>query len=327
MSQDLSITVTGVSGGDKLIQRTDFTPAFADIKTHLDNIVNGDQVFENLLLIANTLLTISGGAVTVTQATHTLAAESGTADDLDTINGTAEGRIYVLRADTGDTITLKHGTGNIDVIGGSDLTISGDNVVMAISDGTTVSVVGGGAGSNSQVIVPETILDSSHPAAITMDNIPQTFHSLRVETLLRDYDGGSAGPGPLHIKFNNDATATLYYGWYFASIAGTYATGTQERLGSVAYFDAVLGLPRVLDWSGARAAWTIQIWDYASSRKKLVRAEGNFQIATSAAKNYRVSLMGTYQYGAGGISRIDLIPPNAWEADCVYALYGEGAAV
>lgn len=54
----------------------------------------------------DTTLTIASGVVTRTRIRHTIAAETGTADNLDTINGGSEGDVLELVADAGDTITL-----------------------------------------------------------------------------------------------------------------------------------------------------------------------------------------------------------------------------
>ena len=64
------------------------------------------------------LLTISGGAVTRTATTSffRIAAESGIADNLSTINGGSEGDVIIIKSDTGDTITVNE-AGNIRCVG------------------------------------------------------------------------------------------------------------------------------------------------------------------------------------------------------------------
>lgn len=96
-----------------------------------------------------TELSISSGAITVTQSAHRLQPESGTADDLDTISGTSDGdrgTLYLTDEAT-DTITVKHGTGNISCPGGSDITLT-EGALEWYSDGTTVYVSGGGGGGS-----------------------------------------------------------------------------------------------------------------------------------------------------------------------------------
>lgn len=92
-------------------------------------------------------LTISAGAVTFTQLNHKLQPQSGTSDDLDTINGTSNGQsgvIYVADFGT-DTITIKHNTGNILCVGDADIELS-NGCVFWFSNGTKVFISGGGGG-------------------------------------------------------------------------------------------------------------------------------------------------------------------------------------
>jgi hypothetical protein len=85
--------------------------------------------------------TISGGVVSVTLGVNTLAAESGVTDDVDTISGAAPrtvqaGDTIVVLADTGDTITLKHNTGNLHLDGSADKALVNGNQLMLLYDGT-----------------------------------------------------------------------------------------------------------------------------------------------------------------------------------------------
>ena len=94
-----------------------------------------------------TELTISSDAVTLTQLNHKLQPQSGTSDNLSTINGTTAGQSGVLYAsDYGtDTITIKHNVGNILCMGAADITLS-HGCVFWYSDGTKVYISGGGGG-------------------------------------------------------------------------------------------------------------------------------------------------------------------------------------
>lgn len=116
----------------------------SDVKTPLDNLVtllnnylNGSQEADKLRWTAPTILTLSSDAVVVTQSAHTIAAQSGTADDLSTITSgmTAVGFV-VLRADTGDTITVKHSVGNIQMNNAADYALSGNKTLMLWLVGT-----------------------------------------------------------------------------------------------------------------------------------------------------------------------------------------------
>jgi hypothetical protein len=68
-------------------------------------------------------------------------AESGPgADDLDTINGGGtlfvEGDVVIFKAGTGDTITLKHNTGNIHLDGSADKVLVNGNHLAVRYNGT-----------------------------------------------------------------------------------------------------------------------------------------------------------------------------------------------
>lgn len=88
------------------------------------------------------LVTIATGVSALAGGTYVqLAAESGTADDLDTLSPVVAahlgiGDIAVLRADTGDTITVKHNTGNIHLTGDADQALVNNNQLMLIYGGS-----------------------------------------------------------------------------------------------------------------------------------------------------------------------------------------------
>ena len=149
---------------EKLTQQTEVTePIATDILYMVDDPgstpLSRKVQFANLLkaaqnqvfLKAATELTIAADAITVTQTAHKLQPASGTADDLATISGTADGELFLLYVtDEGtDTITLKHGTGNLSCLGGADIELS-DGMVVCYSDGTTVYVAGGGGNATTK---------------------------------------------------------------------------------------------------------------------------------------------------------------------------------
>lgn len=135
-----------------------------------------------LTLKAATELTIASGAITAVQAVHKLQPESGTTDDLVTINGMDAGDILILYvSDEGtDTITIKHGTGNISCVGGDDIALS-EGAVICYFDGTTVFVSGGGGVVFSAIRVYTSNDTWSKPAGL---------HSIVVEVI-----GGGGGGG------------------------------------------------------------------------------------------------------------------------------------
>lgn len=110
----------------------------------------------NDLRKAATELTISSGAVTKTQLTHTIDGEGDASDDLSTINGGTFGDFLAIYPEnSARDITIKHGTGNIVTGDGLDYTIPDDGIVWMYYDGSNWRMVSGGGGSvsDSDIII------------------------------------------------------------------------------------------------------------------------------------------------------------------------------
>lgn len=121
---------------------TDVAGTVTDLKTRLAKSLDGAGY---LHFAAKSALTLSSGAITVTQNWHTITSETAAVDDLDTITAstigttdTADGFVLFLKmAVSTYAITLKHNTGNIICPGAADIVLS-DNaqVVCLIYDNT-----------------------------------------------------------------------------------------------------------------------------------------------------------------------------------------------
>jgi hypothetical protein len=116
---------TGVLSVDTISELTSTAGVTVSSDLKVDGFIN---------LGGEPILTISAGAVTATKSRHIIAAETGTADDLATINGGSDGDLLILQADTGDTITFKDGTGNI--------LLAGDFVASGLSSTLTLVFAG-----------------------------------------------------------------------------------------------------------------------------------------------------------------------------------------
>lgn len=91
-------------------------------------------------------LAIASGAITVTRSTHYVDTEGAAAsDDLDTINGGADGDILLLRTlvSTRDVV-VKHATGNINLASGADKTLNtlSDSILLTNRGGSNWYQVG-----------------------------------------------------------------------------------------------------------------------------------------------------------------------------------------
>lgn len=100
----------------------------------------GLSYLKGLTLTAATELTIATGAITCTQAVHTVDTEADAAtDDLDTItagSGVVNGSLLLLRAENvARVVTVKDGTGNL-LLGGDFALSATDRQILLIYDGT-----------------------------------------------------------------------------------------------------------------------------------------------------------------------------------------------
>lgn len=120
-------TTMDVTGGGPFVD--------VDGDTHLN--VN-DLYTEGALLRlgAPTVVTIDGGVATISTGFVALAAETGEADQLDTLTlaGAGEGDVVLLVADTGDTITVDDA--NID-LGGATREVGPGGCLALRYDGTS----------------------------------------------------------------------------------------------------------------------------------------------------------------------------------------------
>lgn len=127
------------AGSDRLLI-SDATNGMAQYITVQDLLTGGAS---NINLPDDTELTISSGAITVTQSTHRVDTASDAAtDDLATINMPANVNVAWLKAENaGRVVTVKHGTGNIRVSTGSDFILPPDVLIPFVRDGLLTTVI------------------------------------------------------------------------------------------------------------------------------------------------------------------------------------------
>ncbi len=102
---------------------------------------NEDNAMAGALAFTASTLTIASGSVAITRSNHIIAAETGTTDDLAnmTTSGVSTGAYLVIRADTGDTITVKDaatGAGEIHMADNADHVLAGDDSMTLQFRGT-----------------------------------------------------------------------------------------------------------------------------------------------------------------------------------------------
>lgn len=121
-----------------------------------DGTVSGTAMQELLGLNFTdaTELTIASGSITRTQTSHRVDTESDAAsDDLATISGGSAGDIVILRAENAArVVTLKHGTGNIQVSTAADFALPATGFAILVYDGTNWRVNSSGGGGISDIV-------------------------------------------------------------------------------------------------------------------------------------------------------------------------------
>lgn len=150
MTQAVATDKSGFNATTDDVSSSNMTTFADSVDTLLNNILNGVQAFDIMLFQSAATLQITTGVVDApTQVINYLAAETGTTDSVDTI-GIGNNRFIVLKADTGDTITLNHGTGNIVAIDGNDVSLSGNAAAMLWCIGNVYAVIGAVGVRNNQ---------------------------------------------------------------------------------------------------------------------------------------------------------------------------------
>lgn len=131
-----------------------------EVELRLVAIEGGGGSQTQLALAAPTELTIAAGSITPTQSIHRVDTQGDAgSDDLDTIAGTASGKLYLLRPENAARAVVVRdtggGTGNIRTPHAQSITLAAvTDWALLISDGTNLTVVafrtaaanGGGAG-------------------------------------------------------------------------------------------------------------------------------------------------------------------------------------
>lgn len=120
-----------------------YQPGIEDLRLRTDGLtaILGGRF--NVRMGGRESVTIATGVATISQSMVRLNAESGTSDDVDTITdvpSVGEFALLLLTADTGDTITLKTGTGNLRLGGDIVLDTIHDNALLVKIVGNWVEV-------------------------------------------------------------------------------------------------------------------------------------------------------------------------------------------
>ena len=160
-----------------------------EVKTKQQQALVNADLPNPIVMKTSSTLTLASDAVTVTKNYHTIAAQTGTADDLATINGGTSTAILVIQADAGDTINIKHGTGNIFLNGEVDFELVGDKTLVLFYDGTNWADIGAGGGASDHALLDN--LNSANYTHLTAAN--HTDLTDGGTTTLHSHPGGGGG--------------------------------------------------------------------------------------------------------------------------------------
>jgi len=255
--------------------------------------------------------------VTFTQLNHKLQPQSGTADDLDTISGTTAGQsgtIYVSDFGT-DTITLKHNTGNILCVGGTDVALS-NGCAFWYSNGTKVFISGGGGGDVTR-LADSTLGGSA--ANFDLTSISGSYKHLRLVYSLRsDYSGLTYDE--LRVRINNDSGGNYDYAafawWHNAQY------GTAEGINATSAWSSTT--TSSTSPANAFATGYIDFADYANTTThKTIHARGVLRFDT-ATGNFRIYDGSGHWKSTSALSRITIFPGlgSNWLTNSRVTLYG-----
>lgn len=118
-----------------------FNTRFSDLDSAITDLLAGTLGFDQLLLNNVAGLTIATGAVTLTNAYHDIDTEAAAAsDNLDTINGLAEGKFAFINATDGaHTVVLTHNVGNVLTVTGQSISLDDTTkIAFVMHNGTNV---------------------------------------------------------------------------------------------------------------------------------------------------------------------------------------------
>lgn len=125
-----ALTLTGLDDGTPA-NEADTSVPLLELYGDVNDLMAGDRSWEQLRF-GSQALTIASDAITATYTYVVVDTEGAAAsDNLATINGGNEGDILILRmANAARVVTLKHGTGNVQLSNGLDVVLSATRVIL-----------------------------------------------------------------------------------------------------------------------------------------------------------------------------------------------------
>ena len=130
---------------------------------------------------------IAGGVLTLDDwgICYYVDGQGSLADDLDTINTGIEGQFLIIMAD-GVILTIKHGTGNIQLSSGDDFPLGAESQILLVFDGTNWRDIQSAALTD---YVAKSLMDADTVLTATSDNTPVAT-AMAEQTVLGRITGG-----------------------------------------------------------------------------------------------------------------------------------------
>lgn len=204
---------------------------------------NGIYILRNggIRTLNNDILTIDDNGY------FQIAAQTGTSDNISTITysvtGITAAALVILRADVGDTITIKHGVGNIYLNSTVDFALSGNKTIMLVFDGTSWMDIGATVAASGGTV---TSVGLSVPSILSVSGTPVTT-SGTIAITLSDQTENTVFAGPVTAPAATPVFRALIESDIpdLAASKITSSTIAHERGGFEADVSAYTGVPRI----------------------------------------------------------------------------------
>lgn len=320
MTASITVDTSAIVDGE-IIDAADITLPIGQLKTSIDDVLNGIQAFDRISFGAAEALTISSGVISPTK-THVVVDTEGlsSTDNLDTINNGAQGRWIAIRsADNSRSVILKHGTGNIRTSTGQDCVLNSTNMwALLLHDGTNWLATLMSTLNALQINTSRTVL-GSNLSSVTISSIPVTYkHLMLILEMRTDF---ASTIDNIIMRFNADATAGNYYSQNQNSSGASVLTG--EVLGTLAGINVPCATGSTALAGNGHAV--IIIKDYASTTMRRTVTFHCYSHGANSSGGLRLSVGGgDWTNTTAAINSITLLPSNGSNilTNSAYTLYG-----
>lgn len=310
MAQDVSgdVDVSALADG-QAADAADVADPISDLVDVINDILNGAQSFDMINFAAASEVTIASGAVTLTQALHTIDTESDAAsDNLDTIT-MDDGAIAFLRANHTDrTVVIRHGEDNIVVPGGNNISLEDTSTwVQVLRSGSSVYVIGSGSGYSAA--------DSDDWGSSAPSDISEALDTLAARAVGRGYIAG------LEVSVTANSTVTVAEG---ECLDDTHSKLIRASAGSVS--TASTGINALDTGSVATSTWYyVWVCRGASGSGYVLSTSASSPTLPTGYDDYKRRIGAVKTDGSGNLIRQKTMPGSGsrrhviWEANCTAA--------